>query len=301
LREECVSNSLEGETVLVTGAGRGIGRAIAEACAAAGASVTLVARSPEQLTEAAEAIARAGGRSLPVVGDVTSAADVQRAVAETERRFGPVSVLVSNAGITGPYAPVWDADPDEWWRTQDVHVHGAFLCARAVWSGMVARGGGRIVVISSGAAERGGPNLSAYQIAKASQLRLVESLAAEGSALGIRAWAVHPGSVLTAFTYAPLQRADAQKYLPDFVARNRALANDPSIGTPVSRSADLCVFLASGQGDALSGRYFRAEEDWEEMARSADAIKRDDLYTLRMRTLREPDGPRPSASPPPGR
>jgi hypothetical protein len=74
-------------------------------------------------------------------------------------------------------------------------------------------------------------------------------------------------------------------------ARMKAMVEDPSLGTPVSRVADLSVFLASGQGDALSGRYFRAEEDWQAMARAADTIQRDDLYTLRLRTLAEPSGP----------
>jgi NAD(P)-dependent dehydrogenase (short-subunit alcohol dehydrogenase family) len=286
-----MSVSLQNEVALVTGAGRGIGRAIAEAYGAAGASVVLMSRSTDQVDDATRTITSAGGRAVAAAGDVTVASDVARAVATAEQNFGPVSVLVSNAGITGPYAPIWDADPDEWWRCQDVHVHGAFLCTRAVWAGMVKRGSGRIVVISSRAAERGGANLSGYQIAKASQLRMVEALAAEGVDVGIRAWAVHPGNVLTAFTDAPLQRADAQKYQPGFVARNRALKEDPSLGTPVSKVADLCVFLASGAGDALSGRYFRIEESWEEMARSADVIKRDDLYTLRMRTLQEPGGP----------
>jgi NAD(P)-dependent dehydrogenase (short-subunit alcohol dehydrogenase family) len=293
-----VSAQLEGQVALVTGAGRGIGRAIAEALAANGASVTLMARSKNQVEDATAGIAASGRKALAVAGDVTSWADVQRAVAESSRRFGPVSVLVSNAGITGPYAPIWDADPDEWWRTQDVHVHGAFLCTRAVYQGMVDRGGGRIIVIASRAAERGGPNLSAYQIAKAGQLRFVESLSAEGAASGIRAFAVHPGFVDTAFADAPLQRADAQKYLPEFVARIKAMKNDPSLGTPVSRVADLSVFLASGKGDALSGRYFRAEEDWEEVARCADVVSRDDLYTLRMRSLREPGGPPAPARPP---
>jgi hypothetical protein len=104
--------------------------------------------------------------------------------------------------------------------------------------------------------------------------------------------------VHTQFTYEPLGRADAQKYLPEFVARNKRLAEDPSLGTPVSRVAELSVFLASGQGDELSGRYFRVEEDWQEMARSAQAIKRDDLYTLRMRTLHEPGGPPAPTRPP---
>jgi len=293
-----VSASLSGETALVTGAGRGIGRAIAEAYAAAGARVVLMARTTEQVEEATQAITAAGGLALGVPGDVTVVDDVQRAVGAAEKQFGPVSILVSNAGITGPYAPIWDADPDEWWRTQDVHVHGAFLCTRAVYAGMVARGGGRIIVVASRAAERGGANMSAYQIAKAGQLRLVESLSAEGADSGIRVFAVEPGMVDTAFADAPLQRADAQKYVPDFIARIKRMREDPSLATPASRVANLCVFLGSGQGDALSGRFLRVGESWEEMARCADTIQRDDLYTLRLRTLAEPSGPPTPTRPP---
>lgn len=289
---------LDGEVALVTGAGRGIGRAVAEAYAREGASVTLLARSRDQVEDAARAIEGAGGRALAVVGDVTSAADVQRAVGETQERFGPIGVLVSNAGITGPYAPMWDADPDEWWRTQEVHIRGAFVCARAVWDGMVARGGGRVIVVSSRAAERGGANLSAYQIAKAAQLRFTESLAAEGADLGVRAFVLHPGTVDTNFADQAMTRPDSQKYLPEFVARLREIRCDPSLGTPVSLVTDLCLFLASGQADGLSGRYFRVEDDWSEMVRCAETIQRDDLYTLRLRTLQEPGGPKPPSTPP---
>ena len=290
--------SLQGEVALVTGAGRGIGRAIAEKYAAEGASVVLIARSTDQVDDAVRSITAAGGRAVASAGDVTIASDVARAVHTAESNFGTVSILVSNAGITGPYAPIWDADPDEWWHTQNVHVHGAFLCTRAVYAGMVKRGNGHIILISSRAAERGGPNLSAYQIAKAGQLRFVESVAAEGAEAGIKAFAVHPGMVDTAFADAPLQRADAQKYLPAFVERIKEMKKDPSLGTPASLVADLCVFLGSGKADALSGRYFRVEESWEEMAGCAEEIQRNDLYTLRLRTLREPGGPPLPARPP---
>jgi NAD(P)-dependent dehydrogenase (short-subunit alcohol dehydrogenase family) len=293
-----VAGPLDGQTALVTGSGRGIGRAIAEAYARAGARVTLMARSRDQVDDAARAITSEGGQALAIAGDVTSAADVARAVAQTEQRFGTITTLVSNAGITGPYAPMWDCDPDEWWRTQDVHLHGAFLCTRAVWAGMVNNGGGRIIIISSRAAERGAGFVSAYQIAKAGQLRMAEALGNEGAQFGIKAFSVHPGNVDTAFADAPLQRADAQKWVPDFVARLKAMKADPSLGTPVTRPAELCVFLASGKADALSGRYFRVEDDWEAIARSADAVRRDDLYTLRMRTLDEPGGPPPPIQPP---
>jgi NAD(P)-dependent dehydrogenase (short-subunit alcohol dehydrogenase family) len=266
--------------------------------ASAGASVTLTARSKDQVEEATNGIQSAGGRALAVVGDVSKRADVERMVAETQRQFGTVTVLVNNAGITGPYAPIWDADGDEWWRTQEIHVHGLFLCARAVWQGMVERGGGRIVAIASRAAERGGPNVSAYGVAKAAQLRMCEALAYEGAQFGIRAFAVHPGFVDTAFADQPLIRSDAQKYVPEFIERIKAMRANPSLATPASRPADLCVFLASGQADGMSGRYFRAEEDWAEISRCSDVVRRDDLYTLRMRTLQEPGGPPAPPRPP---
>ncbi len=266
--------------------------------AAEGARVAVLARSRDQVDEVARGITAAGGQAIAVVADVSNADDVQRAVAQARDALGTISVLVSNAGITGPFAPIWDADPEEWWRTQEIHVHGAFLCTRAVYQGMVERGGGRIIVIASRAAERGGPNVSAYQLAKAAQLRFVESLAAEGVEAGIRAWAVHPGTVDTRFADEGMGRADAQKYAPAFGARLRAIRENPELGTPVSRVVDLSVFLASGKGDALSGRYFRAEENWQDMANAAVAIQRDDLYTLRMRTLGEPSGP-PAPSIPP--
>jgi NAD(P)-dependent dehydrogenase (short-subunit alcohol dehydrogenase family) len=290
--------SLQGEVALVTGAGRGIGRAIAERYAAEGASVVVMSRTISEVEETVQAIVNSGGQALDSPGDVTVPSDVARAVDTSVRSFGPVSILVSNAGITGPYAPIWDADPEEWWRTQEVHVHGAFLCTRAVYAGMVNRGGGRIIVISSRAAERGGANLSGYQIAKAGQLRFVESLALEGAQAGIRAFALHPGTVDTAFADAPLRRADAQKYMPAFAARMKGIKENPSLGTPISLVADLCVFLASGRGDALSGRYIRVEDDWQEMAACAEIIQRNDLHTLRMRTLQEPGGPPPPPTPP---
>jgi NAD(P)-dependent dehydrogenase (short-subunit alcohol dehydrogenase family) len=286
-----VGGSLDGETALVTGGGRGIGRAIAEAFAAAGARVALLARSKDQVDEVAHGINVSGAQALAIVGDVSNADDVQRAVSQAQDTFGAISVLVSNAGITGPYAPIWDCDPEEWWRTQEIHVHGAFLCTRAVYAGMVERGGGRVIVISSRAAERGNPNISAYQLAKTAQLRFAEILAAEGAEAGIRAWAVHPGNVLTQFTYEAQRRPDAQKYVPAMGARMKAVSEDPSLGTPISRVANLSVFLASGKGDSLSGRYFRAEEDWETMAQATETIRGDDLYTLRLRTLAEPSGP----------
>lgn len=282
-----MAGELAGQVAFVTGGGRGIGRGIAEAFAAEGAAVAVLARSTNQLHETVERITQAGGRALAVAGDVTDQQAVERAVATAEQQLGPITVLVNNAGITGPFAPMWEADPDEWWRTLEVHLHGAFLCTRAVLPGMMARGGGRIITIASRAAEQARPNVSAYGIAKTAQLRFTETLAAEAGPYGIRAFVLHPGFVDTQFADEPLQRADAQKWVPEFIARLQELKRNPATGNPMSQVTSLCVFLASGRGDSLSGRYLSVDDDVEELARHAETIRGGDLYTLRLRKLEE--------------
>jgi NAD(P)-dependent dehydrogenase (short-subunit alcohol dehydrogenase family) len=106
---------LAGQNAIVTGASRGFGKAIAFGLAAAGATVTVTARTKEQLDLTVSQIEALGGRALAVVGDVAKRCDVARVTAAAEAEFGPVTVLVNNAGVSGPYGPVWLADPDEWW------------------------------------------------------------------------------------------------------------------------------------------------------------------------------------------
>jgi NAD(P)-dependent dehydrogenase (short-subunit alcohol dehydrogenase family) len=215
---------------------------------------------------------------------------VERAIGETEQRLGPLNILVSNAGITGPFAPIAEADPEEWWRTQEVHLRGAFLCSRTAFKSMRQRDGGRIIIVSSRAAERGTPNFSGYAVAKASQLRLTEALAGEGAEYGIKAFVLHPGLVDTQFTDDALGRDDAQKYVPGFIQRLNALRDNPNVGNPMSQVTNLCVFLASGRGDDLSGRYIRVDDDPAALASKAETIRENDLYTLRIRDLKDATG-----------
>ena len=115
-------SDLAGEVALVTGGGRGFGRAIAMQLAEAGAAVGVIARSRDQIDEVAAAIESAGGRALAVPCDVTDRAQVADAVAAVSRRFGPVTFLVNNAGIAGPYGPIAETDPDAWWHAQKIHL-----------------------------------------------------------------------------------------------------------------------------------------------------------------------------------
>jgi len=123
---------LRGQVAVVTGGGRGLGRAFAQALAAAGAAVAVLARSADELAETVAAVERAGGRAREFRADVTDAAVVRTAIAAVEQALGPVDLLVNNAGVAGPFGPFWETDPDTWWRAVDVNLRGQILCAHAV-------------------------------------------------------------------------------------------------------------------------------------------------------------------------
>ena len=122
-----MAGELEGQVAVVSGGGRGFGRAIAEEFARQGAAVAVTSRTKAQLDETVAAIEAAGGRAIAVAGDVTSREDVARTKRETEAAFGPVTTVVSNAGVPWPFGPIWEADPDRYWEAQAIHVRGALL------------------------------------------------------------------------------------------------------------------------------------------------------------------------------
>jgi NAD(P)-dependent dehydrogenase (short-subunit alcohol dehydrogenase family) len=169
---------------LVTGGGRGIGRAIGVALGSAGARVALAARSGDELAEAVEAVRAEGGSGRGWRLDVTDLGAVAAVVGEVEAELGPVTLLVNNAGTAHVPGPLWEVDPDDWWRDLEVHVRGAFNCCRVVAAGMVARGRGRVVNVGSLAGARDETYISGYACAKTAYLRLTGTLAAETAGRG---------------------------------------------------------------------------------------------------------------------
>ncbi len=181
---------------LVTGAGRGIGRAVAERLAAEGYRVALTARSEDQLRETAAALA---GESLVLPGDMLEPTVPDQVIGEVERAWGPVDVLVVNAGA-GESAPIARMSDERWSRQLELNLTAPFRCIRRVVPHMVENGWGRIVVVASLAAKRGEPYLGAYVASKHGVLGLTRSVAAELAKTGVTANAVCPAYVDTAMT-----------------------------------------------------------------------------------------------------
>jgi NAD(P)-dependent dehydrogenase (short-subunit alcohol dehydrogenase family) len=278
-----MSQDLDGKVALVTGAGRGIGRVFAEALAGAGARVAVAARSADQLEETVALIAASGGRAYAHPLDVADRSGVDAAVQAVEGELGPIDLLVNNAGVWGPLAPMWELDPDEWWDAIRINLLGCFLCSRAVLTGMVSQRSGRIINIGSHAGVFRWPNASAYAISKAAMIKLTENLAAETRKFGVAVFTLNPGIVTIGLTDQAMAMADfpdspaarAAAWIRAEVAEGRAM--------PPERGADLLVALASGRADVLSGRYLTVHDDLDAYISRAEEIERDDLYTLRLR------------------
>ncbi|MHC4982991.1 MAG: SDR family oxidoreductase [Planctomycetota bacterium] len=186
---------LKDKVALVTGAGRGIGRAIAKALAGCGAQVVLAARTKEQIDAVAADIATAGGTAAPVVADVSDEASVAELFGEV-RKLGRLDILVNNAGV-GLFGPVKDFSAEDFDRVLDTNLRGTFLCCREAMRIMAPQGSGYIINISSVVGFKGYPNQAAYTASKHGVVGLTKSLAAEAQEHNVRVSVVMPGGVDT--------------------------------------------------------------------------------------------------------
>ncbi len=265
---------LDGHVALVTGAGRGFGRAIALRYACEGATVAITARSKGELDKVIEEIEAAGGRGVAVPGDITRRADVERVVTAVEQALGPLTLLVSNAGVPWPFGPLWANDPERWWAAQEVHIKGPMMLSHAVLKGMTERRKGRIIYISAIASHLTVSGLSAYIIGKTAQRRLAELVAFEAREFGVSAFSIDPGFVFTKLAEDTMNSPDAEKYLPAMVERLREMkAQGGGSEEDYQRCAQRCVDLASGRYDALSGSYSELPDDLDKMLAKAEAPK----------------------------
>lgn len=262
---------LAGVNAIVTGGGRGIGRAIAEMLAAEGATVAVFARSATELDETVSIIERTGGAARAFALDVTDGPALAKAIQE----IGVVDVLVNNAGTIGPFGPLWETDPAVWWRTMDVNVRGPLLSMHAVLPGMVERRRGRIINVVTGMAPMS--YYSGYLSSKTALVRLTECVALEVKPYGVAMFSMAPGIIRTAMTEHSLNSPEGQRWLPWF---RRVF--DEGLDLPVERPARLAVTLASGKADPLTGRFLSPYDDLDHLLAHVTDIEKDHLYSLRV-------------------
>ncbi len=188
---------LQGQVAIITGGSRGLGVGVAERLIAAGASITITARSAEQLAAEADRLRAFGAQVLTVTADVSDPEQVQAVVDQTIDTYQRIDILVNNAGVVWPIEEVAESDPDEWAYNIHVNLIGPFYAVNSVLPAMQAQGYGRIVNISSGLGRTPVAGLSAYGAAKAGLDQFTRILALELANSGITVNALHPGVVDT--------------------------------------------------------------------------------------------------------
>jgi len=258
---------------VVTGAGRGVGRAIAERLGAAGASVCLIARSAREIENAAASIE---SKTMIRALDVTDRSAVDRAFADIDGELGPVTILVNNAGTLDAIGPFWESDPDVWWRDIEIHLRGTLLCSHAALTRMISRGSGRVINVGGLLGQQGEPYSTAYTSAKAAMYRLSECLANELHGAGVRVFCMSPGPVRTRMTQTLAESDEGLRWLPEF----SELSEDDWV--PAERGAELSFRLARGDADELSGRALHVMNDLDELIARANDVASGDRLTMRI-------------------
>jgi NAD(P)-dependent dehydrogenase (short-subunit alcohol dehydrogenase family) len=223
------------DVAIITGAGKGIGRATALALTSRNVAVALASRTPQDSRGLARQIKDAGGRALAVPTDVSIAGQVEAMVRETEERLGPVDVLVNNAGIV-ERGLIADTSEESWDRVLDINLKGAFLCTRAVLPSMTRRRRGRIINVSSISGRLGTAHLAPYCASKWGLIGFTKATAEETRGQRVHVFAVCPGSVDTEMLRAGLPGAEPQMS-PEEVA-------------------SFLAYLATDAPDALTGAAF---------------------------------------------
>lgn len=269
------SQPLTGQVAIVTGGGRGFGREIARALAKEGVKVAVVARSVNQLAETVSLIQSEDGHAIAIPADVTDAPAIYSMIEQVERELGAVDLLVNNAGRLIAIAPVWEADPDEWWRDVEVNLRGVFLCSHAALKHMIQRRRGRIINFTSAAI----PNVTGYDCAKVAVTRFTHLLASETKEFGIFVFAITIGPTHTEMMDYMLDSDVGRRWLPDL---KKMLEGS---WQPVEWAGSLVTLLASGKADALTGRWITPENDIDNMLRCIEEIKTNELYVWSVRGL----------------
>jgi len=267
-------HTLKDKGVLITGAGRGIGKRLALGFAAAGAKVGLLARTKAELDLAKLEIDHAGGAAIPIRADVRVHEQLCAAVDRMRVHFGAVDVLIAAAGIQGPIGPFIETKPKTWAGAIEVNLLGVMHSCYAVLPWMIERRSGKIIVMSGGGAASVRPNFSAYAASKAAVVRMVECVAEEVRDSNVQVNCMAPGGSYTNMTDEIIHA--------DNKAGQREVEDAERIrltgGEPPEKQLQLAMFLASDRSNHISGKLIHVNDDWR---RLEHANMNPEAYTLR--------------------
>ncbi|MCX6625412.1 MAG: SDR family NAD(P)-dependent oxidoreductase [Acidobacteria bacterium] len=266
--------TLKDKGVLITGAGRGIGKRLAIGFAQAGARVGLMARSKAELDLADLEIEHQGGTSLRIRGDVRDYEQVSAAVDRMRVQYGGVHMLICAAAIQGPIAPLAECNPKAWAETVETNLTGVMHACRAVLPSMILRRSGKILVLSGGGATKPRPNFSAYAASKAGVARMVECLAEEVREYNIQVNCLSPGGTYTNMTDEILRAGERAGWKDAEDAAQVRLTG----GISPDRQISLALFLASERANHISGKLIHVNDDWRKLENSN---VHPEMFTLR--------------------
>lgn len=255
LRSKAPRKRLDGQVAVVTGGGRGLGLAIADAFAREGARLVLAARTGEQLRRAAETCREHGAEAAWTAADVRRPEDVERLFEFASAEFGPVDIVVNNAAVSGPTAPLVDVTLAEWEETLAADLTSLFLCSRAALRQMIPRRAGNILNIGSIFGKRSYPYRTPYAAAKWALIGVTQSLAHEVGRHGIRVNAICPGPIAGERIERVWRERSERRGIPVEALRDKMLRMSALGRIPTSAEvAELAVFLASDAARGMTGQ-----------------------------------------------
>jgi 3-oxoacyl-[acyl-carrier protein] reductase len=247
--------------VFIAGAGRGIGKRLAIGFAAAGARLTLLARSKAELDLAYLEIEHAGGNALRIRADVRDYEQMHAAVDRARSHFGDIHVAVCAAAIQGPIGPLSECNTKAWEETVQTNLFGAMHLSRAVLPHMIEKRRGKIIVLGGGGALSARPNFSAYAASKAAVARFVECLAEEVREHNIQVNCMAPGGTYTAMTDEILRAGERAGWKERQEAQNIRLTG----GISPEKQIQLAMFLASERSNHVSGKVIHVNDEWKRL------------------------------------
>jgi 3-oxoacyl-[acyl-carrier protein] reductase len=242
---------LKGKVAIVTGAGRGFGRASSLEMAKEGASLVILSRTPSELKETEKVARTLGADIISIKADVSNLRNIENVVGRTIKHFGKIDILMNNAAIIGPVNPLFMIDQKEWDEVMDINLRGPYLFAKAVIPYMIKQGSGKIINVTSGLGEMVMPPFAAYSVTKAGLIHLTKIMAEELEYHNIQVNGLDPGVMDTKMQEEI--RNLGSEILGEEIYHEFLSMKERGVLKPPEKAARLAVFLASEESDAITG------------------------------------------------